>query len=43
MVKNTHTNAEDIREVDLIPGLGRSPGGRARQPTPLLLSEESHG
>ena len=36
MVKNPHTNAEDIREVDLIPGL-------ARQPTPVFSSEESHG
>ena len=26
-----------------IPGSGRSPGGRHRQPTPVLLSGESHG
>ena len=27
MVKNLLANAGDIREVSLIPGLGRSPGG----------------
>ena len=27
MVKNPPANAGDIRDVDLIPGLGRSPGG----------------
>ena len=27
MVKNLPANAEDIRDVGLIPGLGRSPGG----------------
>ena len=27
MVKNLPVNAGDIREVRLIPGLGRSPGG----------------
>ena len=27
MVKNPNTNADDVRDVDLIPGLGRSPGG----------------
>ena len=27
MVKNKPTNAGDIRNVGLIPGLGRSPGG----------------
>ena len=27
MVKNPPANAEDIRDVGLIPGLGRSPGG----------------
>ena len=26
MVKNPLTNAEDIRDADSIPGLGRSPG-----------------
>ena len=27
MVKNLPANAGDIRELDSIPGLGRSPGG----------------
>ena len=26
MVKNSHANAGDIRDIDLIPGLGGSPG-----------------
>ena len=30
-------------DLALIPGLGRSPGGRAWQPTPVLLPGESHG
>ena len=28
VVKNPPANARDIRDVDLIPGSGRSPGGR---------------
>ena len=27
MVKNLPANAEDVRDMGLIPGLGRSPGG----------------
>ena len=27
MIKNSSTNAGDIRDAGLIPGLGRSPGG----------------
>ena len=27
MVKNLPANARDVRDVDLTPGLGRSPGG----------------
>ena len=27
-VKNTPANAEDARDVDQVPGLGRSPAGR---------------
>ena len=27
VVKNTPTNAGDVREAGLIPGLGKSPGG----------------
>ena len=32
MVKNPPANAEDIRDVGLIPGSGRSPGGRSGNP-----------
>ena len=32
MVKNLPANAEDIRDVGLIPGLGRSPGGGRDNP-----------
>ena len=28
MVKNMPTNVRDIRDLDLIPGSGRCPGGR---------------
>ena len=37
IVKNLTANARDIREVDSIPGLGRSPGGGHWQPTPVFL------
>ena len=40
MVKNPPVNAEDIRDVGSIPGLGRFPGG-AWQPTPVFLPGES--
>ena len=43
VVKNLTANAGDIREVDLIPGLGRSTGGGHWQPTPVFLPGESHG
>ena len=47
MVKNLPANAEDKRNVDLIPGLGRRtfsvPWRRARQPTPVFLPGEFHG
>ena len=36
-VKNPPVIAGDIRDVVLIPGLGRSPGGRAWKPTPVFL------
>ena len=42
VVKNPLSNAEDIRDVDSIPGAGRSPG-RRRQSTPVFLPGESHG
>ena len=32
MVKNLPANAVDIRDVGLIPGLGRSPGGGLGNP-----------
>ena len=32
MVKNLHANAGDIRDVYLIPGSGRSPGGGCGNP-----------
>ena len=39
VVKNMSVNAKDIRDMGLIPGLGRSPrGGHGN-----LLSRESHG
>ena len=41
MVKKLPANAEDIRDVDSIPGSGRSPEG-GRQPTPVFLPGESH-
>ena len=32
MIKNPPTNAGDLRDVGLIPGSGRSPGGRNGKP-----------
>ena len=44
MIKNQPANAGDIRNVGLIPGSGRSPGGElGNPPTPVFLSGESHG
>ena len=34
LVKNLPANAGDIREADLVPGLGRSPGGGHGNPFP---------
>ena len=42
-VKNSPANSGDIRDSGLIPGWGRSPGGRKWQPTPVFLPGESHG
>ena len=36
MVKNLPANAEDLRDLDLIPGLGRSLGGRYSNPLCIL-------
>ena len=41
VVKNPSANAGGVRDVDSIPGSGRSPGGD--QPTPVFLPGESHG
>ena len=43
VVKNPPASARDKRDAGSIPGLGRSPGGGARQHTPVFLPEESHG
>ena len=37
MVKNLPANARDIRDMDQIPGLQRSPWRRAWQPTPVFF------
>ena len=42
LVKNLPANAGDMRH-GFNPGLGRSPGGGAQQPTPVFLPGESHG
>ena len=42
VVKNLPANAGDIRDLGSIPGLGKSPWRRARQPTPVFLPGESH-
>ena len=43
MVKNTLVNSGDVRDSGLIPGLGRSLGGRHQKPTVVFLPRESHG
>ena len=43
VVKNPPASVGDVRDVDLIPELGRSPGGGAWQPTPVFLPEEFNG
>ena len=43
VVKSLPSNARDIRDLGSIPGLGRSPEGKAWQPIPVFLSEEPHG
>ena len=40
VLKNAPANAGDIRDVGLIPGSGRSPGGRH---TPVFLPAECPG
>ena len=41
VVKNLPANAGDIRDLGLIPGLGRPPWSQAWQPTPVFLPGES--
>ena len=43
MVKNPHANAGDIRHVDSIHGLGRSPGVRNGNPFQYYFLENSMG
>ena len=43
VVKNPPTNAEDIREMGPIPGLGRSPGGGHGNPLQYSCLENSMG
>ena len=42
-VKNLPSNAGDIRDGDLIPSLGRSPGGGHGNPHPAFMPGEFHG
>ena len=41
VVKNILANVGDIRDMGLIPGLGRSPGGVHGNSPPVLLPKES--
>ena len=43
VIKNLPASAEDARNAGLIPGLGRSPGKRKWQPTPVFLPKTTHG
>ena len=43
VLKNTPTNAGDIRNVGLIPGSGRSPGGGNGNPLQYSCLENPHG
>ena len=43
MVKYPPANAGDTRDMDSIPGSGRSPGVRKWQPTPVFLPGKFHG
>ena len=43
VVKNLPANAGDIRDMDSIPGSGRSSRGGYSNPTPVFLPGESHG
>ena len=41
--KESTCQCRDVRNVGSIPGSGRSPRGRAKQPTSVFLPGESHG
>ena len=41
VVKNLSANAGDVKDVSLIPGLGRSPGGRRGNPVQYSCLENS--
>ena len=43
VVKNPPANAGDIRDVGLIPGSGRSPGGGHGYPLQYFCLENPHG
>ena len=43
MVKNPPASEEDTRDMDLIPGLGRSPGGGNDNPLQYSCLENPHG
>ena len=43
MVKNLSANAENVRDLSSVPGLGRSPGEGNGEPTPVFLPGKSHG
>ena len=43
MEKNLPASGGDIRDMCLIPRLGRPPWRREWQPTPVFLPRESHG
>ena len=43
VVKNSLANAGDIKDVGLIPGMGRSPGEGNGNPTPVFLPGKLHG
>ena len=42
VVKNPPAHAGDVRDVGLIPWVGKIPWRRVEQPTPLFLPGESH-
>ena len=43
VVKNPLANAEDVRNMSSIPGLGRSPGGGHGNPPQYSCLENPHG